>query len=215
MDREQILELSQRLLADMFMAERCLKCEKVLSEKFANEQEVIHSAFFELARQSFLYTGTIILCKAFEDIDKHNKPYSIDQILKWVECTLKMTKAQREQLAKLQNEYDSYETIERLKDQRDKFYAHNDKISPDDLMDRSGLTRLEKLELIHFAERALSFVIGICEGKPYCRIVDKDESTMRVGLVLNDLEQYHHVVTPWLWEQWKRSVEKCPTNDLN
>lgn len=210
MDREQLLEYCHRLLQDLFMAEQCLNCEKILSEKFVNEEDVIHSSFFELTRQSFLYTGTIILCKAYEDIDKNNKPYSINQMLEWVECTIKMTKAQKEQLITIHSEHAEKETIiKKLKEQRDKFYAHNDKISPDDLVDKYELTRFEKLELIHFAVHVLSVVIGICTGKPCGSIVAKDESSMRLKCVLNDLDQYHHVITPWIGEQWKRSVENA------
>lgn len=207
MDKEQILELSQRLLTEMFIAERCLKCEKILSEKIANGEEIIHDAFFKLARHSFLYTGTIILCKAFEGISTKNRPISIEQIFQWTECTLKLTEQQRQQLEKFRNEYSSKDTVKRLRTQRDKFYAHNDRISPEDLADESGLTRSEKLKLINFALRALSFVIGVCTGEPCCYRDGKDESSMRLELVLNDLEEYHKVIKPWMWEQIIRSID--------
>lgn len=207
MDKEQILEKSKRLMADMFIAERCLKCEKVLSGKIANDEEIIHSPFFELARLSFLYTGTNILCKAFEDISTKNRPVSINQIIQWVECTLKLTKKQQEQLEKFKNEYNKQKAIEKLKVQRDKFYAHNDRIAPEDLAEESGLTRSEKMSLIHFALRVLSFVIGVCTGDSCCYRDDKDQSAMRLGQILNDLEEYHHVVKPWIYEQAKRSME--------
>jgi len=206
-DRERLLELCKRLLADMFIAERCLNCEEVLSEKFSNGEEVIHSAFFELARQSFLYTGTIILCKAFDSIKEDNKPISIGNILQWLGNTVSLNKEQREQFEKLKCEYQSQKSLVKLKDQRDKFYAHNDKISPEDLVERSTWTRTEKRELIRFALRVLSFVISVCKDEPYCCYRAKDESSMGLKYVLKDLDQYHHVVRPWMWEQLKRSVE--------
>ena len=67
MNEEKILELSERLLADIFIAQRCLNCQMELAQRLVNNEEIIHKEFFILAKQSFLYTGTIILCKAFEE----------------------------------------------------------------------------------------------------------------------------------------------------
>lgn len=211
MDKEKILEYCYRLMADMLMAERCFNCEKILSEKFANDDDIIHSEFFELARQSFLYTGTIILCKAFEDISEKNKPFSIKQILQWVKCTVKMTKAQKGQLKKLECEYGKKKAIYQLKNLRDKFYAHNDRISPDDLVEKVSLTRAKKLELIDFALKVLSFAISVCKDEPYCCYMDKDESSLRLKLVLEDLDQYHHVIIPQIREQIRGVDNAKPT----
>lgn len=128
MNEEKILELSERLLADIFIAQRCLNCQMELAQRLVNNEEIIHKEFFILAKQSFLYTGTIILCKAFEEVSPHNRPFSIMQILQWANCTIELTKQQSQQIEELENEYHNNATIEKLKNQRDKFYAHNDKI---------------------------------------------------------------------------------------
>ncbi len=210
MDTEKLLELCNRLVADMFMAERCLNCEKILSEKILSEEKMIHSAFFELARQSFLYTGTIILCKAFEEESTHNRPFSIMQILQWTRNTVKLSQKERAQLEKLENEYQNNVAIEKLKTQRDKFYAHNDKIDPDDLVNTCCLLRNEKLSLIHFALKVLSFVTCLCKQEPVFCYRDRDESTKRLQLILDDLEQYHNVILPWIWQ---KRIEEQTNND--
>lgn len=210
MDTEKLLELCNRLVADMFMAERCLNCEKLLSEKISSEEKMIHSAFFELARQSFLYTGTIILCKAFEEESTHNRPFSIKQILQWGKCTIKLNKQQAQQIEELENEYQNNVAIEKLKTQRDKFYAHNDKIDPDDLVNTCCLLRNEKLSLIYFALKVLSFVTSLCKQEPVFCYRDRDESTKRLKLILDDLDQYHNVILPWIRQ---KIIEEQPNND--
>ena len=121
MNEEKILELSERLLADIFIAQRCLNCQMELAQRLVNNEEIIHKEFFILAKQSFLYTGTIILCKAFEEESTHNRPFSIMQILQWAKCTIELTKQQSQQIEELENEYHNNATIEKLKNQRDKF----------------------------------------------------------------------------------------------
>lgn len=187
MNEEKILELSERLLADIFIAQRCLNCQMELAQRLVNNEEIIHKEFFILAKQSFLYTGTIILCKAFEEVSSHNRPFSIMQILQWANCTIELTKQQSQQIEELENEYHNNATIEKLKNQRDKFYAHNDKIDREQLLENCSITHKEKMQLINFAERVLSFIISICSNKEYCAFRDIDHSTNELKNTLNDL----------------------------
>ena len=69
MDKERILELCQRLMWDIFFAERCLNCQTELATRITSGEKLFHEDFFLLAKQSFLYTGTIILCMILANLN--------------------------------------------------------------------------------------------------------------------------------------------------
>lgn len=192
MDKERLLALCKQLLADIYMSQRCLNCQMEIAKRIASDNEIIHKEFFLLAKQSFLYSGTIILCKAFEDNEKE-RPLSIIQILRWAKSSVKLSSIQKEKVADFENRCRSNSVVGKLKYQRDKFYAHNDQISVDDLLEEHSITHQEKMQLIRLAQQVLSFVISVCSGNEYCAFRDVDHSTSDLKNTLNDLHQLYHV----------------------
>lgn len=198
MNTERLLEIIEQLLADFCIAKSCLSCEAEISSKIVNEEKVIHEEFFLLARESFLYTGTIILCKAFEKDDK-NSPLSVYQLIKWVSNTIptKNNKKQKETLRVIELELNNLSPItDKLKNQRDKFYAHNGKglINPIKLEALSNLTRSEKEQLITFGIRTLSKLRAICKNEEYVYYDYHDHSTMRLKCVFSDLNKFYEIL---------------------
>lgn len=196
MDTEKILIIIEQLLADFCMAKSCLNCEAEISSRIVNEEKIVHEDFFLFARKSFLYTGTIILCKAFEKDDR-NSPFSMYQLIKWISSTIKMNKKQKAILEAIKLELDKLSPItDKLKKQRDKFYAHNDKelIDPFKLDSLSNLTRCEKEQLIAFGIEALSKLQAICKNEGYAYFDYRDSSTMRLKCVFNDLNKFYDIL---------------------
>ena len=206
MDKGRILEYAEQLLADIFLAQSCLSCQKELSSRIVNGEKILHADFFYLARSSFIYTGTMILCKAFEDDDR-NSPFSIFKILIWLSNTVKLNKEQKATIANFETELARLSPIiEKLKTQRDKFYAHNDKqlIDADCIEKLSTLTQEEKENLIWFSIRFLSYVIGVCENNnDQPTVLQKDLSATALKSILRDLNQYHNAIN-----QMKESYHK-------
>lgn len=196
MNTEKILKIIEQLLADFCMSKSCLSCEAEISSRIANEEKMIHEDFFLLARKSFLYTGTIILCKAFEEDDR-NSPFSMYQLIKWISNTIKMSNEQKAMLETIKSELDKLSPItDKLKNQRDKFYAHNDKglLDPSKLDSLSNLTRSEKEQLITFGIKALSKLQAICNNEEYAYFDYRDHSTMRLKCVFNDLNKFYEIL---------------------
>lgn len=196
MNTEKILKIIEQLLADFCMAKSCLSCEAEISSRIVNEEKIVHEDFFLLARKSFLYTGTIILCKAFEKDDR-NSPFSMYQLIKWISNTIKMNKQQQEILKTIESELDRLSPIaDKLKNQRNKFYAHNDKglIDPSKLDSLSNLTRCEKEQLITFGIESLSKLQAICKNEEYAYCDYRDHSTMRLKCVFNDLNKFYEIL---------------------
>lgn len=196
MNTEKILKIIEQLLADFCMAKSCLSCEAEISSRIVNEEKIVHEDFFLLARKSFLYTGTIILCKAFEKDDR-NSPFSVYQLIKWISNTIKMNKKQQEMLKTIESELNKLSYItDKLKNQRDKFYAHNDKclIDTSNLESLSNLTRCEKEQLITFGIRALSKLQAICKNEEYAYCDYRDHSTIRLKCVFNDLNKFYEIL---------------------
>lgn len=196
MNTEKILKIIEQLLADLCMAKSCLGCEAEISSRIANNGNLIHEDFFLLARSSFLYTGTIILCKAFEKDDR-NSPFSIYQLIKWIYNTIKLNEKQQEMLTTIESGLGELSPIiEKLKDQRNKFYAHNDKCLIDQCKfdSLSNLTRKEKNKLIDFGIHALSKLQAVCKKEEYVYYDYCDQSTMRLKCVFNDLNSFYEIL---------------------
>ena len=193
MKKEKLLTYSTQLFADIIMAEQCLNCQLEIAKRMANDERIIHKEFFYLARQSFLYTGTMILCKIYED-DCRNKPFSIFQLIRWINNAISLNKEQKSKFDNLIFELDELSfIIDKLKKQRDSFYAHNDKILVDNAktIEMMNLNHKEKMKLIQFARRFLTFVINMCNGKEGISYTNVDLSVMRLGCVLDDLNRFY------------------------
>lgn len=193
MNTDKILGIIEQLLADFCMAKSCLSCEAEISSRIVNKEKVIHEEFFLLARKSFLYTGTMILCKAFEKNDK-NSPFSVYQLIEWVSNTVGKNEKQKEMLNAIRESLDKLSPItNKLKIQRNKFYAHNDKvlIEPAKFESLSNLTRHEKEQLITFGIQTLSKLQAICKNEEYVYYDCLDHSTMRLKCVFTDLNKFY------------------------
>lgn len=185
MNEERIFEYCKKLLADIVMAKECLDCAQMIGEKVVSDEVAFHENLFLLARNSFLYTGTIILCKAFEE-DKRQHPLSVLNILEWTEETLKLKKSQKENISKHKARC-KCDIVDRLKTQRDKFYAHNDKIDLENLEENYSISYQDKMKIIDLAVQILSYIISLCEKAPFSKYHIETKCKTELEILMNEV----------------------------
>lgn len=185
MEKEKTLQYCSKLLGNIYTAESCLNCNMVIANKIVNDEKIIHEEFFYLAKLSLLYTGTIILCKVF---DNDSDAITIKKILNIFKNS-NLTNEQQAKFETFDKEYQENKIIiDKLKIQRDKFYAHNDKIDSEALLEKATVNHKEKMQLIQFVNRVISYSISVLKKEEPTFHVNIDKSTLDLKCVFDDLQ---------------------------
>lgn len=189
---ETTLNKCEKLLSDICTAQSCLTCAKKLAKKTVDEEIKYHKEFFNISRLSFLYTGTILLCKCFENDCNVTNIYKIINIF----LTTNICTIEEKLIFKNLNKelFELSEITNKLKLQRNRFYAHNDKIDSEKLLEIATVNYSEKEKLITFAKRVLSHSICIIKKEPHSSVVYNDIPAIRLDNVLGDIESYYAIL---------------------
>ena len=151
---------SERVLVDIFLSKEYLSLYAKLYELPKNNSEIYDTFkdFWHIAKSSFLYSGTITLAKVFDYKDEQS--ITLHKILKYSQAN-KPTEKATKQIEIFYKEIDiNKEKIENLIYQRDKFYAHNDKISTKQLLGNAHLTYGDKLELLNLGKKICEYFLA-------------------------------------------------------
>ena len=137
---------------------------------------------------SFLHSGTIILSNVFDERRKDS--VTIFKILKY--CQANKPSENVKQKIALFNERlkENGKKVKMLMTQRDKFYAHNDKMSPDRLLEIAFITHGDKIELLNLGKRVCEYFHAYSLGeKDVVGLLWDNRSSMKFDIMLNCLKQ--------------------------
>lgn len=149
----------ERVLSDIFLSKAYLSLYAKLYELPENNSEIYdeYKNFWDIANSSFLYSGTMLLAKVF---DKDRDAITISKILKYSKKNNPSEKV-KNKIEIFNKELSKNEKkIKSIIYQRNKFYAHNDKISAEQLLKNAHLTYGDKLELLDLGKKICEYFLA-------------------------------------------------------
>lgn len=189
----------EKILSDLFISKNYLSLYERLSEFRENNTGVYNDFkdFWDFSYNSFLYSGTIILAKVYDKkaYDKRDKD-SIT-LYKILNCfkTNKPNENIKKMIKTFEIELDKNEQrIESLRCQRDKFYAHNDKISVEKLLEIAYLTHGDKLELLELGKRICQYFFAqLSDEKSIPHLLWDRTPIISFDSILNCLKEHKEI----------------------
>lgn len=154
----------ERVLTEVFVATENLNLYGKIYELPNENNEVYkdYQYFWDFAKNSILYSGTIALARIY---DNDKNVISIYKILNYSQCN-KPTEEVKNQISIFYEKLNrNKEKIENLTFQRNKFYVHSDKVSIEKILENTYLTHGDKIELIKLGKEISEYFLSYSKGE--------------------------------------------------
>lgn len=192
---DRLQKYSELVLADIFISKEYLSLYAKLYELPKDNSEIYDTFkdFWHIAKSSFLYSGTMTLAKVFDYKDE--KAITLHKVLKYSQANKPSGKAKKQIEIFYKELSVNKGKIENLIYQRDKFYAHNDKISTEQLLENAHLTYGDKLELLNLAKRICEYYLVYLQDEKNtpCLLWDQ-RGSMTFDTILYSLKQRKELI---------------------